>query len=212
MNKTRGTSRKSKNNRTKRQRKISGGRTSGYDAALVLWPTYELDEAGNPSKFLRFKERFLPMHNPGIKRRMNYINDWIQLNVANESLIQENVVPVVHRLTGKHPTKTGTVDIPDASNDDKQVKGQVNKVEEEEVKGQVNKVEEKEVKGAKEEENLIGAKEEEEKTPDYWAKNVGKISKNKQKFDEIYSEWSQDDKTKFDKLKKEGKDPKKKKK
>lgn len=210
MNKTRVTARKSKNNRTKRRRKISGGRSYGYDAALVLWPTYELDEAGNPSKFLRFKERFVTMHNRGMNRRMDYINDWIQLNVANESLIQENVVPVVHRLAGKHPTKTGTVDARDGTVEQEE---EVKKEEE----GQEKVKKEEEVK-VNEAEQAMGAKDEKEeevneseKTPEYWAKNVGKISKNKQKFDEIYSEWSQDDKTKFEKLKKEGKDPKKKK-
>lgn len=106
MDKTRRKIRKLKNIKTRRRRKIMGGRESGYKAALVLWPSYDLDEEGKPTKFVRFKERFVTMHNLGIKRRTDYIDDWIQLNVENEPLVQENVVPVVHWLTGKHPKKT----------------------------------------------------------------------------------------------------------
>jgi len=111
MDKTRRKNSKSKKNKTKRRHKIMGGRESGYKAALVLWPSYDLDEEGKPTKFVRFKERFFTMHNLGIKRRTDYIDDWIIRNVENEPLVQENVVPVVHWLSGKHPKKTDATSV-----------------------------------------------------------------------------------------------------
>jgi hypothetical protein len=167
MNKSLRKNSKLKNNKTKRRRKIMGGRESGYKAALILWPLYELDEEDKPTKFVKFKERFVTMHNVGLKRRVDYIDDWIRLNVENEPLVQESITPVVHWLTGKHPKKAASTDAITGVENQQEVQQQ-----------EVQREEEKEEQEEEEQEEVEEEEEEQEEEIFYNGKTIKEWAKN----------------------------------
>ena len=191
MNKSLRKNSKLKNNKTKRRRKIMGGRESGYKAALILWPLYELDEEGKPTKFVKFKERFVTMHNVGLKRRVDYIDDWIRLNVENEPLVQESITPVVHWLTGKHPKKSESTDaitvVENQQEGERKVEQQREEVEEEK-----NEEEEKEEK-EEEDEILYNGK-----TIEQWAKNP--VNEKNEDFKKANGDFGKDEWKKYTEL------------
>jgi len=194
MNKSLRKNSKLKNNKTKRRRKIMGGRESGYKAALILWPLYELDENGKPTKFVKFKERFVTMHNVGLKRRIDYIDDWIRLNVENEPLVQESITPVVHWLTGKHPKKAASTDAITGVENQQEVQ-QREEEEQEEVEEKEEEVEEKEEEEEEEEIFYNG------KTIEQWAKNP--VNEKNPEFKEATKDFGSDEWKKYNELRKQ---------
>jgi len=109
MKKTRNKNRKHRKNlknHTRRNRNITGG-NSGYDAQLIVWPTYKVSDLEDTvsSNILKFNERYFPIHNFNLKQRTAYIDDLINLLVNDGSLVEKGVYPVVHRMKGKYASR-----------------------------------------------------------------------------------------------------------